>query len=115
MTILLALLIGALYAAGLYMMLRRNVVRLVIGLVLLSHAANLLVFLGGGLTRDRPAFVPMGAAAPTAPIVDPLPQALVLTAIVISFGILAFVLVLVYRTYETASRADLDDMDESGA
>lgn len=114
MTLLLAILTGALYAAGLYMMLRRNVVRLVMGLVLLSHAANLVVFLGGGLTRDRPAFVPMGAGAPMAPIVDPLPQALVLTAIVISFGILAFVLVLVYRTYETAGSHDLDDMDETG-
>lgn len=110
MTIILAIVTGGLYAAGLYMMLRRNIVRLVIGLVLLSHAANLLVFLGGGLTRNRPPFVPLGADAPLAPIVDPLPQALVLTAIVISFAVLAFALVLVYRAYETVGSDDLDDM-----
>ena len=110
MTILLAIVTGGLYAAGLYMMLRRNIVRLVIGLVLLSHAANLLVFLGGGLTRKRPPFVPLGAETPLAPIVDPLPQALVLTAIVISFAVLAFALVLVYRAYETVGSDDLDEM-----
>lgn len=110
MAILLSVLTGGLYAIGLYLMLRRNIVRLVIGLVLLSHAANLLVFLAGGATGGRPAFVPEGAGEPLVPVADPLPQALVLTAIVISFAVLAFALVLAYRAYESVGSDDLDDM-----
>ena len=105
-----AIAIGGLYAAGLYMMMRRSIVKLIIGLSLLSHAANLLIFTAGGLTRGRPPLVPEGAMTPAAPFADPLPQALVLTAIVISFGVLAFALVLVHRTHQSIGTDDLDDM-----
>lgn len=110
MEILLAFVVGGLYAASLYMMLRRSLVKLIIGLVLLGHAANLLIFTIAGLTRGRPPLILPGAASATEPFADPLPQALILTAIVIGFGIQAFALVLFKRVYQTVGADDLDDM-----
>ncbi|MCS7465855.1 Na+/H+ antiporter subunit C [Stieleria sp. ICT_E10.1] len=110
MDILLAITVGGLYAAGIYMMLRRNVVKLLIGLGLLSHAANLLLFTAGGLVRGRVPVVPDGGTWPLVIVADPLPQALILTAIVISFAVLAFALVLIYRTYQTLGTEDLDEL-----
>lgn len=110
MEILLAFVVGGLYAASLYLMLRRSLVKLIIGLVLLGHAANLLIFTIAGLTRGRPPLILLGAASATEPFADPLPQALILTAIVIGFGIQAFALVLFKRVYQTVGADDLDDM-----
>jgi multicomponent Na+:H+ antiporter subunit C len=106
----LAFVVGALYAAAVYLLLRRNVVRLVIGLALLGHATNLLIFTSAGLTRGRPPLVPEGAAAPAGAVADPLAQAFILTAIVISFGLLAFVVVLLYRAHQAVGSPDVDDM-----
>ena len=105
-----AFVIGGLYAAGLYMMMRRSIVKLILGLALLSHAANLLIFTAGELTRGRPPLIAAGETSLAAPHADPIPQALVLTAIVISFGVLAFALVLAHRTHQTAGTDDLDDL-----
>lgn len=110
METIMAFVIGALYAAAVYLMLRRSLVKLIIGLVLLSQASNLLIFTAAGFVRGRPPLVPLGATAQPAPYADPLPQALILTAIVISFGMLAFTLVLVKRAYQTVGTDDLDDM-----
>ncbi|QDV44508.1 Na(+)/H(+) antiporter subunit C [Stieleria neptunia] len=110
MDIALAVTVGGLYAAGIYMMLRRSVVKLLIGLGLLSHAANLLIFTAGGLVRGRVPVVSDGQSQPLAEIADPLPQALILTAIVISFAVLAFALVLIYRTHQTLGTDDLDQL-----
>lgn len=110
METVLAIVVGGLYAAGLYMMMRRSIVKLIIGLALLSHAANLLIFTAGGLTREHPPLIPEGKKVPTEPVADPLPQALILTAIVISFGVLAFSLVLVHRVYETVGTDDINMM-----
>jgi multicomponent Na+:H+ antiporter subunit C len=107
---LLALMTGGLFATGLYLMLRRSIVKLLIGLVLLSNAANLVIFTAAGLTRGKPPLVPEGATAPLEAVADPLPQALVLTAIVISFGVLAFAMVLVHRTHQMVRTDDLDDL-----
>ena len=107
---LLALAAGVLYAAGIYMMLRRRLAQLIIGLGLLSNGTNLLIFAAGGLTRGRPPVVPHGANALTAPYADPVPQALILTAIVIGFGLLAFSLVLAHRVHVTAGSDDVDDV-----
>jgi multicomponent Na+:H+ antiporter subunit C len=106
----LSIVVGGLFAAGLYLMLRRSIVKLVLGLGLISHAVNLLIFTVSGLTRGRPPVVPEGALVPAAAVADPLPQALVLTAIVISFGVLAFAVVLIQRAYQTVGTDDLDDM-----
>lgn len=110
METLLAFVVGGLYAASLYLMLRRSMVKLIIGLVLLSHAANLLIFAIAGLTRGQPPLILPGTATATAPFADPVPQALILTAIVIGFGIQAFALVLFKRAYQTVGADDLDNM-----
>jgi multicomponent Na+:H+ antiporter subunit C len=110
METLLAFVIGALYAAGLYLMLRRSLVKLVIGLALLSHGSNLLIFTLGRLVRAEAPIMPEGATQPAPPFADPLPQALVLTAIVIGFGLLAFTVVLLQRTYQIVGTEDVDHM-----
>lgn len=104
----LAIVIGGLYAAGLYMMVRRSFVKMIIGLALLGQAANLLIFTMGRLVRGRPPLVPPGAEAITPPVGDPLPQALILTAIVIGFGVQAFALILIKRVFETTRNDDID-------
>lgn len=110
MLLWMALVIGALYAAGFYLMLRRNVVKLIFGLILMGHGANLLIFTAGGLVRASPPLVPSGQSAPLAGVADPVPQALVLTAIVIGFAISAFAAVLVQRVYDTTGTDDSDAM-----
>jgi multicomponent Na+:H+ antiporter subunit C len=109
MIAVLAVVIGVLYAAGFYMMLRRNIVKLIIGLAILSNATNLLVFVVGGLERGKPPVIPEGAVQLTAGA-DPLPQALILTAIVIGFGVLAFAISLVLRAVEATGSVDLDTL-----
>jgi multicomponent Na+:H+ antiporter subunit C len=106
----LALVVGVLYATGVYMMLRRSVVKLLIGIALLSHAANLLVFSAAGVERGRPPIVDV-AAGPPAPVADPLPQALVLTAIVIAFGVLAFAIALLHRAHQETGTDDVDRLE----
>jgi multicomponent Na+:H+ antiporter subunit C len=108
--IILAFVVGGLYASGVYMMMRRSIVKLILGLVLLGHAANLLIFTVGRLTRGRPPLIPVGATQPVEPFADPLPQALILTAIVIGFGVQAFALVLIKRAYQTVGTDDLDEI-----
>ena len=110
---LLAVVIGALFAGAIYMLLRRSIVKAIIGLSLLSHAANLLIFSVAGMVRARPPIVPLGETAPLPPYADPIPQALILTAIVISFGVLAFAVVLVHRTSQTIGTDDLNQMNST--
>ena len=110
MSVLFAVVIGVLYAAGLYLVMRRSVVKLVLGLAILSHAANLLIFTLGRLSRDGAPIIPPGAERLVPPHADPVPQALVLTAIVIGFGVQAFALVLVKRAYRETSTDDLDSL-----
>jgi multicomponent Na+:H+ antiporter subunit C len=114
MELLLAVASGVLYAAGIYLMLRRRLAQLIIGLGLLSNGTNLLIFTAGGLTRGRPPVIPEGAVALEPPYADPVPQALVLTAIVIGFGLLAFSLVLAHRVHEAAGSDDVDDVGRDG-
>ncbi|PMR70013.1 Na+/H+ antiporter subunit C [Halomonas heilongjiangensis] len=108
-----AVAIGLLYAAAIFMMLRRSIVKLVIGLMLLSNAANLLIFTSAGMTRGAPPLIPEGMLVPPGPVADPLPQAVVLTAIVIAFGVLAFAVVLIRRAYEIVKADDLDKMKDT--
>jgi multicomponent Na+:H+ antiporter subunit C len=113
METMLAFVIGGLYAAGIYLMLRRSLAQVILGLSLLTNAANLLIFTVGGLTSGRPPLIPEGAEEPVGAYADPVPQALILTAIVIGFGMLAFLLVLAYRSYETSGSDDLDDLQST--
>ncbi len=110
MQIILAFVIGALYAAGLYMMMRRSIVKLIAGVLLLGYASNLLIFAVGRLNRAYPPIILEGAVTPPTPFADPVPQALILTAIVIGFGLQAFALVLVKRAYQAVGTDDLDKM-----
>lgn len=110
METLLAFVIGGLYTAAIYLLMRRSIVKLILGLAILGNAANLLIFTSAGLTRGSAPLVPAGAKEPIPPFADPLPQALILTAIVIGFGVLAFALVLVHRTHQEVGSDDLDDM-----
>lgn len=113
MELFLALTIGWLYAAGLYLMLRPSLTKIILGIAVLTNAANLLIFTAAGLVRGRPPLVPFGAEVPEAPHADPLPQALILTAIVIGFGIQAFAMVLAYRTYQHSGSDDVDVLRNS--
>ncbi len=110
MEALLALTAGVLYGTGVYLMLRRRLAQLIIGLGLLSNGTNILIFTAGGLTRARPPVVPAGAESLIPPYADPVPQALVLTAIVIGFGLLAFSLVLAHRVHATVGTDDVDEI-----
>ena len=110
MTTVLALVIGILYAAGLYLIMRRSMIKLILGLALLAHAANLLIFTLGRLTRGATPLVPRGEQTLISPFPDPVPQALVLTAIVIGFAVQAFAIVLVKRAHRETGTDDMDSL-----
>jgi len=107
---LLAIVAGGLFAAGIYMMLRRSIIKLVIGLGIISHAINLVILSMGHLEPGAPPLIGPDAMAPVGPYSDPLPQALILTAIVISFGVQAFALVLIKRSYQETGTDDLNQL-----
>ena len=103
----LALLIGLLYTVGTYLLLQRTLTRIVIGLALLGHGANLLLLQAGGRAGQVPFVGPEGASLETT--ADPLPQAMVLTAIVITFGVSAFLLALAYRSWVLTQEDEVQD------
>ena len=106
----LAVALGTLFAVGTYLVLRRDVVRVVWGLAVMGQAANVyLVTMGGPSPTEVVPVLPHGGE-PAGTVTDPLVQALVLTAIVIGFGTTAFALVLTYRVYEEHGTIDLDDL-----
>ncbi len=112
MVLVMVFVIGVLFAGATYLILRRSVVKLILGLMLLSHGVNLMIFVVGGIRRGKPPI--LGVTEQLTPdrttLADPLPQALILTAIVISFGITAFVLALAYRADQAIGTDDLDKM-----
>lgn len=110
MDTIIALLVGLLMGASVYLMLRRNLVRFVLGVALISHAANLLLFVSGGLASADPPLIPIGADLPAEDVSNALPQALILTAIVISFSVFAFLMALAFRVYESLETVDPDAM-----
>ena len=92
-------------------MLRRSMVKLLIGLTLLSNGANLLIFLLGRLTRGNPPVIGEDEKYLSGLYADPIPQALILTAIVISFGLTAFAIILLKRVYIVNNTDDLDNLN----
>ncbi len=107
MELVLAIVAGSLYACGLYLMLRRRLAQLIIGLSLLANGSNVLIFAAAGVTRGQPPIIERGAAlAPS--FADPVPQSLILTSIVIGFGVLAFALILAHRVHASAGSDDID-------
>jgi len=104
-----AALVGVFLTAAIYLLLSRSVIRMLLGLALLGNAVNLLIFVSGRLTRAAPPITPAGQTAPLLGA-NPLPQALILTAIVIGFAMFSFLLVLAYRAYQTLEADDTDKM-----
>jgi multicomponent Na+:H+ antiporter subunit C len=93
----LALLVGLMVGLSVWLMLSGHLLRFLFGIGLLSNAVNLAIFAVGRLRYAAPALIGPEAVAPDGAIANALPQALILTAIVISFGLFAFTLAVVYR------------------
>ncbi|AKM20200.1 Na(+)/H(+) antiporter subunit C [Geobacillus stearothermophilus] len=106
MEVVMIIVIGCLFAGATYLMLSKSLLRIIIGTGLLSHGAHLLLLTMGGLKKGAPPLLDVQAEH----YVDPVPQALILTAIVISFGVTAFLLVLAYRSYQEIGTDNIERM-----
>ncbi|WP_417684716.1 Na+/H+ antiporter subunit C [Roseibium sp.] len=106
----LSVLIGVFFAVSVYLMLSRQLVRMLLGIAILGNAVNLMIFTAGRLTRQVPPLIPEELYTPAVATANPLPQALVLTAIVISFSFFAYLLVLTFRTYQELGTDDANEM-----
>ncbi|MGH3934423.1 MAG: Na(+)/H(+) antiporter subunit C [Pseudonocardiaceae bacterium] len=100
-----ALVVGALYSVGFYLLLQRSLMKVLLGIVVLGHGANLLLQLAGG----PPGRAPIVGDAPPDSFTDPLPQALALTAIVITFALTTFLLALGYRSWVLLGDDEVQD------
>lgn len=110
MNLVYAFAIAAQMGCGVYLLLSRHGMRILIGIVLLSTATNLLIFVAGGLRFTAPPVIEPGLEVLAAETANALPQALILTAIVISFSFFAFLLVLAYRAYQELGTDEVDAM-----
>ncbi len=110
METVLAFLCGIMVAASLYLMLAGNIIRFIFGLVLATNAVNLLIFAAGRLSSPNPPLIGGSLAVPAGEVANALPQALILTAIVIGFALLTFVFILFYRTYQALGTVDTEKM-----
>lgn len=110
MEAIVAVVVGILVAGAIYLMLDRSLMRFLFGLTLISNAVNLLIFSSGRLTEGAPPLVPVGSYSPEGKVANALPEALVLTAIVIGFGLFAFSLVLALRAYTQLGTLQTDEM-----
>ncbi|MCW1248912.1 Na(+)/H(+) antiporter subunit C [Acaricomes phytoseiuli] len=102
----LLLIMGVLYSVGVYLLLERSLTRVLMGLMMLANGTNVLILATGGYAGIAPLF---GNDVPGEEYNDPLPQVLILTAIVISFAMTAFMLGLVYRSWVLARQDDIQD------
>jgi len=107
MTLLIAAGLGLLFASGTYLMLRRDAIRVVIGSLIVSQTSNIYLITMGGVKGGVPI---LKHGSTHSNVTDPVPQALVLTAIVIGFATTAFILSLTYRFYEENKEVDLDSL-----
>ena len=110
MEIVLALLTGAMVAGSVFLMLGRNLVRFIFGLVLASNAVNLVIFAAGRPKMAPPPLIAEGSLQATEAVANSLPQALILTAIVIGFALLTFIFILFLRTYQKLGTVDTEKM-----
>ena len=106
MEILMSIVIGIIFTVAVYLILSRRLLRVILGTLILSHGVHLLLLTMSGLQRGDSPLLKLDAESYT----DPLPQALILTAIVISFGVTSFLLVLAYQTYKRHKTDDLEDL-----
>jgi multicomponent Na+:H+ antiporter subunit C len=110
METLLSVICGLMVAASLYLMLSGNLIRFIFGLVLATNAVNLLIFVAGRLSQTRPPLIDPDAVIPAQPLANALPQALILTAIVIGFALLTFVFILFYRAFQALDTVETELM-----
>ncbi|GAA3028191.1 Na(+)/H(+) antiporter subunit C [Microbacterium dextranolyticum] len=110
-SLVLVIIMGVLFAAGVYAMLERSLTRVLIGFLLLGNAANLFLL----VVMGRPGAAPFFGAADPEDMSDPLPQALTLTAIVITFAVSAFLLALIYRSWQLGQADTVEDDEEDVA
>lgn len=110
METVLALLTGVLVAAAVYLMLSGHMLRFLFGLLLLSNGVNLAIFAAGRLTPSVPPLLGPGGSLPEQTMANALPQALLLTAIVIGFGLFAFALALTIRAWRNFGHLDMNRM-----
>lgn len=113
MELLLPFLIGTLFSVSLYFILHRHLFKLILGLILFGLATNLFLFVVGGISSGGVAIIPENKETAEAPFPDPVPQALLLTAIVIGFGLQAFAIVLIRRVYQAFKSNNLDDLNNT--
>ena len=113
MEMLLALLTGAMVAGSVFLMLGKNLIRFIFGLVLASNAVNLLIFAAGRLQSSRPPLIPNDSLQTTVAVANSLPQALILTAIVIGFAILVFIFILFFKAYQKLGTVDTEAMTDA--
>lgn len=106
MEILMSVIIGVIFMVSVYLLLSRSIFRVILGTLLISHGVHLLLMTMSGLGRGAPPLLNIEAETYT----DPLPQALVLTAIVIAFGVTSLLLVMAYRTYKVHGTDDLEQL-----
>jgi len=111
MEIYLIILIGLFYASGLFLMFQRSMVRLLIGLILMGNGTNLLIFLMGDIVKGKPPLIGKDFSIFTEIYADPVPQSLILTAIVISFGLQSFAIILLKKVYQITGSDDLDNLN----
>lgn len=117
MEALLACLIGLMFAAALYLILSGSLVKFVFGFTLIGNAVNLLIFTAGRLHHVQPPLIPPDRTGLPHAVSNALPQALILTAIVIGFAMVTFVLVLLLRTYAQTGTLDVGEasfLNEAG-
>jgi multicomponent Na+:H+ antiporter subunit C len=110
MQMLCAVLVGIMVAASIYLILDRNLIRFIFGLILAGNAINLLIFTAGRLESRRPPLIPHKMTVAPELFANALPQALILTAIVIGFALLSFVFILFYRAYQALETVDTELM-----
>ncbi len=108
-SIALVLIIMVLYAGGVYLMLDRSLTRVLLGFLLVGNATNLLLFVTSGAFGIAPIY----GEGPAEQMSDPLPQAFILTSIVITFGVSAFMLALIYRSWRLAQQDEDDVLNDS--
>lgn len=110
MEIALAGLVAVMFSITIYLLLSRYIIRMLLGVVLLGNSVNLSLFVAGRIDPIAPPLIPAALKVPPQAIANPVPQALILTAIVISFSFFVFLLVLAYRAYQDLETDDTMEM-----
>jgi len=102
--------VAVFFAVSIYLLLSKHIIRILLGVAIFGNAVNLTIFTAGRVTSEVPPIIPEGMSTPDIATANPLPQALILTAIVISFSFFAFLLVLAFRTYQELGTDNTEDM-----